>query len=182
MQRISKRVQILIVAGCFLSGFAIASIDYMTGEKSNAFILYFLPILAATWFGGLNVGLVMALFSASGWLFSDLLITARPSEGVEIWDTVMRLGCFLLLAAAAYRIKLDFEKQKETNVKLTEALTQIKQLTGILPMCSFCRRIRDEDNNWVQFEAYIAQHSEAQVSHGLCPRCYKKHFGQENGT
>ena len=104
MQRISKRVQILIVGACLLSGFAIASIDYMTGEKSNAFILYFLPILASTWFAGLNIGLVMALFSASGWLFSDLLIAAHPSEGVEIWDTVMRLGCFLLLAAAAYRI------------------------------------------------------------------------------
>ena len=61
-------------------------------------------------------------------------------------------------------------------------MAQIKTLSGILPMCSFCRKIRDDKNQWVPLESYISKHSDAQVSHGLCPICYKKHYGEENGT
>ena len=55
------------------------------------------------------------------------------------------------------------------NVRHT--LERIKQLEGIIPICSYCKKIRDDQNNWQQLEKYISEHSEALFSHGACPHC-----------
>jgi hypothetical protein len=57
--------------------------------------------------------------------------------------------------------------------QLEEALARVKQLQGLLPICSYCKKIRDDKNYWYQVEHYITQHSEAQFSHGMCPDCYE---------
>lgn len=57
---------------------------------------------------------------------------------------------------------------------LEEAIVQVKQLHGLLPICTYCKSIRRDDNYWQQVEHYIAAHSEAQFSHGICPGCYEK--------
>lgn len=62
----------------------------------------------------------------------------------------------------------------ERVADLEAALAQIKQLQGILPICSYCKNIRDDNNYWQQVDSYIAQHSEAIFSHGICPDCYVK--------
>jgi phosphoserine phosphatase RsbU/P len=56
--------------------------------------------------------------------------------------------------------------------ELEEALSRVKQLQGLLPICSYCKKIRDDQNYWQQVESYIATHSEAQFSHSICPDCY----------
>jgi DNA-binding response OmpR family regulator len=55
---------------------------------------------------------------------------------------------------------------------LEDALARVKLLQGLLPICSYCKKIRDDQNYWQQVEAYIAEHSEAQFSHSICPDCY----------
>ena len=55
-----------------------------------------------------------------------------------------------------------------------EALARVRQLQGLLPICSYCKKIRDDQNYWQQVESYISRHSEAQFSHGICPDCYGK--------
>ena len=59
-------------------------------------------------------------------------------------------------------------------VELQDAFAQIKTLTGLLPTCASCKKIRDTGGNWIQMESYIQDHSEAKFSHGLCPPCAKK--------
>ena len=64
--------------------------------------------------------------------------------------------------------------------ELQKALTMVKQLSGLLPICSYCKRIRRDGDYWQQLEAYVAEHSEAEFSHGVCPECFeqaKKEFG-----
>ena len=56
---------------------------------------------------------------------------------------------------------------------LEEALARVKQLHGLLPICSYCKKIRDDRNYWQQVESYISEHSEAQFSHSICPDCYE---------
>ena len=63
--------------------------------------------------------------------------------------------------------------------ELQEAMAQIKTLRGLLPICMYCKKIRDDKQYWQQVEGYIAKHSEAQFSHGICPDCYKKYFQPE---
>jgi DNA-binding response OmpR family regulator len=55
--------------------------------------------------------------------------------------------------------------------ELQEALANVRQLSGLLPICSYCKRIRDDQDYWQQMESYVAQHSGAQFSHGICPHC-----------
>lgn len=59
--------------------------------------------------------------------------------------------------------------------ELQEALAHIKTLQGILPICMYCKKIRNDKQYWQKLESYIAQHSNAEFSHGICPACYKKH-------
>jgi hypothetical protein len=59
-------------------------------------------------------------------------------------------------------------------VELQDAIAHITTLTGLLPTCASCKRIRDAENNWVQMEMYIQKHSDAKFSHGICPECARK--------
>jgi phosphoserine phosphatase RsbU/P len=60
-----------------------------------------------------------------------------------------------------------------------EALELVKQLQGLLPICGYCKRIRDDRHAWQPLEDYISAHSEARFSHGVCPRCWEEHVGPE---
>jgi phosphoserine phosphatase RsbU/P len=66
------------------------------------------------------------------------------------------------------------DKLNQRVAELQEALANVKQLHGLLPICSYCKRIRGDDQYWQQVESYIAARSDAQFSHGICPPCYEK--------
>jgi len=58
--------------------------------------------------------------------------------------------------------------------ELEDALTNVKMLQGLLPICLYCKRIRDDQNYWQQLDRYVADHTETRFSHGICPECYEK--------
>src|SRR6185437_14170225 len=60
----------------------------------------------------------------------------------------------------------------ERVADLEEALRRVKQLQGLLPICCYCKCIRNDDNYWQRVEEYIGEHSDAQFSHGICPKCF----------
>ena len=65
-------------------------------------------------------------------------------------------------------------------VQRLTGIPESRLLSGLLPICAYCKRIRRDDNYWQQLEGYIAEHSEADFSHGVCPTCLekaKKEFG-----
>ncbi len=62
--------------------------------------------------------------------------------------------------------------------QLQAALDKVKQLEGIIPICMYCKKIRDDEESWQQLESYITQHSEALFSHGICPECFGKVYGE----
>lgn len=63
--------------------------------------------------------------------------------------------------------------------ELEQALTRVKQLQGLLPICSYCKKVRDDQNYWQQVETYIEGHSDAQFTHGICPDCREKYVEPE---
>jgi PAS domain S-box-containing protein len=71
------------------------------------------------------------------------------------------------------RVSLETE-QKKLITELQDALASIRTLRGLLPICSSCKKIRDDKGYWNQIEAYVSEHSEAEFSHGLCPECAQK--------
>ncbi len=73
--------------------------------------------------------------------------------------------------------KNQAEKQREKMIiDLQKALSQVKQLSGLLPICSYCKKIRDDKGYWKQIESYIRDHSDAEFSHSICRDCAKEHY------
>lgn len=71
------------------------------------------------------------------------------------------------------------ERQVVAHIELREALADNRQLRGLIPMCSHCRKVRDDTGFWDRVEHYIMQHTDATVSHGICPACFEKHYPEE---
>jgi sigma-B regulation protein RsbU (phosphoserine phosphatase) len=83
----------------------------------------------------------------------------------------------LLARVRAGKRVIDLEKSlRQRNQELSDALAQVKQLKGLLPICMFCKKIRKDDNYWQQVEEYVADHTEADFSHGICPECLEKYY------
>ena len=66
------------------------------------------------------------------------------------------------------------EERKKLIKELQDALAEVKTLSGLLPICSSCKKIRDDEGNWNHIEVYIRDRSEADFTHGICPECRKK--------
>ena len=92
-------------------------------------------------------------------VMNDLQEIARFRKLEEDQEVLMR----------AYEEQNAFISQ--TNIQLEEALTNIKTLSGLLPICAWCKKIRDDSGYWNQIECYISDHSETDFTHGICPEC-----------
>ena len=77
------------------------------------------------------------------------------------------------LSVGARMVELQLELA-ERVAELEKALSEVKQLRGILPICAYCKKIRDDRNYWQQVESYFALHTDAKFSHSFCPDCYEK--------
>ena len=100
----------------------------------------------------------------------------------ENWqlDEFLVLSVFLTVAFAVFslrrrrEVRISHYHLIQRNKELHTALNEIKQLRGIIPICSSCKKIRDDSGFWHQVESYIHDHSEAEFSHSICPECMKK--------
>ncbi len=97
---------------------------------------------------------------------------------------ILSILAVVVLYIFNYRMKKDKLKierknseMKQLNIELQEKIGEVNLLTGFLPICSNCKKIRDEKGEWEQMEKYISHRSEAQFSHGICPDCMKALYG-----
>jgi hypothetical protein len=99
------------------------------------------------------------------WLKDQAEIERYPEDRASI-----SLGCLTLVSK-----EMEAAEEREKLVsELQGALSKVKQLSGLLPICASCKKIRDDKGYWNQIEEYIRNHSEADFSHGLCPPCLER--------
>ena len=108
----------------------------------------------------------------------DDLETALAAIKLGAQDYLLKgeMTGFILSRAIRYAIEREQrESEREKLVAdLQKALTQVKNLSGLLPICGSCKRIRDDRGYWDQIESYIVEHTQAKFSHGICPECATK--------
>lgn len=100
-------------------------------------------------------------------------------QNKAIIELIIGYGCIwavgLVGMLIAYRLlKREETRRKEIIAELEESIGKAKRLSGLLPICSSCKKIRDDKGYWNQIELYIRDHSDAELSHGICPDCVKK--------
>ncbi|WP_224958130.1 ABC transporter substrate-binding protein [Geomonas subterranea] len=125
-----------------------------------------------------------------GKLPADSIVINEPpgylwSHRLEILSAISVL---LLLALATSFIKLINSRKNlkihrdalmQRNHELEQALSKVKVLEGIIPVCMYCKKVRKDEKSWQQMESYISQHTEAQFSHGICPSCFDDNFSDK---
>jgi hypothetical protein len=105
------------------------------------------------------------------------IIRDEEKSREQLIDELFELRQRIAELEDAQEKRLSFVQGEINFVKgLPKRLTHVKTLTGLLPICTSCKRIRDDQGYWNQLEIYIREHSEAEFTHGLCPECVKKFY------
>ncbi|MGW8195310.1 MAG: hypothetical protein ACWGOX_13710 [Desulforhopalus sp.] len=111
-------------------------------------------------------------------LQGEILAKAKIYKNIQAILVCVSLMLIGIIVSAFYfferRRSADMELLNTVNANLQQALQEVKTLKGIIPICSYCKKIRDNKGEWNHLETYINSHSEAELSHGLCPDCYNK--------
>ena len=150
----------------FIMSSIIIAADYFTGPYIRLQILYIIPISMASWFSGRRLGLALCCSLPLVRIVFRFLWAVPWGIKETIFNAAIYIIIFSLLV-----FLVDHEKQRQSLLK------EVRVLRGLLPICSFCKRIRKQDNNWEPLEDYISEHSEAEFTHGFCPECAKEHYG-----
>jgi len=96
------------------------------------------------------------------------------TKPVDLYILKLRVQNHLELKERNDLVKEQRDLLSRQKDELEAALARVRQLEGIIPICSYCKKIRDDQNSWQQLESYISQHSEAMFSHGMCPDCFEE--------
>ena len=143
---------------------AVLIVDVRAGPFIRLPVLFSLPVIVISWYGGLISGEALAIGLPLIRLVFEANIPKPWIEEDTVINTLILIFTLSLISFLVYYVN----RQKK----------RIKVLQGFLPICSFCKKIRTKDEKWEQMESYITKHSEAEFSHGLCPECAEKHYGK----
>ena len=134
---------------------------------------------------------------ASIFFFGSVILVCYPSLlGTYSYDFYHRVGSiasFMLITGLAYGIESNrsryshlLKEQRDVvaveKENLQNALNEIRTLSGMLPICAHCKKIRNDKGYWQQVETYILEHSEAEFSHGICPDCADRFYKDRDGV
>lgn len=153
--------------------FILVAADYYSGPFIQFPVAYLIPVALASWYNGkwwgigfaVVLSLVRFLFNAYAWTIPWTMLDATV-------NTIIRLLVF-----SAFAFILD---RLATQTKVLSR--EVRSLEGLLPICSHCKKIRDQNNQWQVLEEYIVARSEASFTHGICPECLQKHYGDVLGA
>lgn len=149
------------------AGGVLIAIDYVTGPNPQVPFLYFFPVALAAWYSGRAPALLLSLvMPLAHFLFIRNLASSLGGFEVLAIQTVLRAVLIGLLGFWLARLA-EHERAVETRVT---------QLEGLLSICSFCKKIRNDDGTWEVLERFISSHSQAEFSHALCPSCTDQQY------
>ncbi len=131
-------------------------------------------------------GIVIYFFSEKYVPFEKIYGISRQYENWQIdgFLSVSIYAVIVLLIFSIFRL-IDISKSNKIllgqTTELKRALSEIKQLRGIIPICASCKKIKNDEGLWQRVEAYLHEHSDAEFSHGFCPECLKKLYPEIHG-
>jgi len=152
-----------------------AWLDWSTGLGLRLGPLYVIPAALVAWTYRWLAGLIAAVLLIATWQLVEhgQLDSAAPAW-THLWNLLVRTSTLVSVAAASAWARSALERQKRLASELQEALKKVQVLEGLLPICAWCKRVRNDRGEWEQVERYVSRHSHATWSHGICPDCQKR--------
>lgn len=151
----------------FSIALVIACFDFLAGPIVFFPVLFVIPVALIAWNCGLRTALVM------GTILCIIRFSIQYAWGIPYTLPVAIINACVRLAILLFITFLCGKLSEQTQA----LRARVRTLEGFLPTCSYCKDIRDEDGDWHQIEAFVASRTEARFSHGICPVCTTKHFG-----
>jgi K+-sensing histidine kinase KdpD len=140
--------------------------------QQKSFTLFFAAVIVTAMYGSMGAALLTTLVSI---FLVNYLFDQTPFHLDLDLPDVERAIVFTLVSVIVSRLataqKLTIARLSSTNTELGEALAEVKQLRGILPICASCKKIRDSKGEWTDVAVYISDHTDAEFSHGMCQQC-----------
>jgi len=143
----------------------IIAVDHLTDPYIQFPILFLLPVTFASVYNGRWWGVGLAVSMPVIRCYFEILIVPWAATQETINTGIN------LIVLAGFAVLIDRTAQQTRAL-----LREVTLLRGILPICSFCKKIRKEDNTWEHMETYITNRSKAQFSHSVCPDCLHIHY------
>lgn len=172
---LDKQNRAVLIGAAILFVLILGLIDYESGYELSFSIFYVAPIAFVTWFAGRGKGLILAGISGLVWLAADIATGHEFSRPfILVWNAGVRLSFFAIIVTVLAQLKLAYQAQVRLVDELRAASEKVKILSGLIPICAWCKKIRDDQGYWQQVETYITQHSEASFTHGICPECKRE--------
>ena len=153
----------------------IGVIDYLTGYELAMGVFYLMPIGLLSWLVNRRAGIIMSVIGIATIMTANLFAgKVIQSYLTEYWNILVYVCFFIVVVDLVSGEKIISDNNKILIGKLQKSLDEIKTLSGLLPICSACKKIRDDDGYWKQIEHYISEYTEAKFSHSICPDCKEK--------
>ncbi|MBI9091561.1 MAG: hypothetical protein JEZ12_20315 [Desulfobacterium sp.] len=129
--------------------------------------------------------LVVFLLAGEYDILEKLVDLTRKYEDLELDELVtasvfMSFALFVFAMRRWNEVSFLHKRVVSRNHELEKAVAEIRQLKGIIPICSGCKKIRDDKGFWQQVEQYVETHSHARFSHSMCPDCLESYYGHED--
>ena len=155
-------------------------LDYITGPEVGFFVFYFIPLAFISWYRAVSWSLCFSALASMLWFAADSYTGQHYSNlSIGYWNAGVRLTAFVFITLMTTRVKHLLDHERQLNEELGRAMAEIQVLSGLLPICASCKKIRDEQGAWHHVEVYISKRSEATFSHGICPECVVKLYGHK---
>jgi len=149
-----------------LAGCALAALDYALGPDPQFPVFYAPAVIGAAWYSSRTTAVTLAAWVP---LVHSLLLALlwRPGHWAGLLATTWLRGGAVLLVGVWFRRLATYEVTMSRHIQVLE---------GLLPICAFCKSIRNNAGEWERLEAFISRRSEATFSHGFCPSCQRTHY------
>ena len=170
-----------VFLGAMILAMVVSWLDNSVRADYGIAMLYVIPLIVARWWGTRTTGALMAVFCTFAEVYTNVITNAYQGTYALTtfwWGLVLHVAIYLTISITLTWVKGLILKEKTARIaecaakeELSEALNNVRELEGLLPICSWCKKIRDDSGFWIKVEGYIAQHSKAKFTHGICPDC-----------
>jgi K+-sensing histidine kinase KdpD len=158
--------KISLLVSLFASALIIG-IDLLTPPQILLSIFFILPILIAGWYNSLRWALILSVTLPLARFFIATFIEPLWHVSYNLINAIDRFLVFSLVSLITARLSDSVKRLKR----------EIKVLEGLIPICTNCKKIRDQNQEWQPLEKYLTERSDTQFTHGICPDCMKLLYG-----